>query len=121
MDHVRKAAQRRIAPPPESASGDVESLFRLERERPGASRRAVDPAEPAVERGEAHLVVSWPERRCLAEGTRRSGHRLQVPRRSGTPRLVGDGCGLEGTGPPGHRREAPHLAEPRLSGYGCGR
>src|SRR5438132_13650037 len=108
MDQFLKATERGVAPPPESASRDVESLFRLE--RPGGSRRAADPAEPAVERGKAHLVVPWPERRCLAEGTRPPGHRLYIPRLSGTPGLVGDGCGLEGIGPPGQRPQGPHLA-----------
>src|SRR5205814_4024479 len=105
------------APPPESDSRDVESPFLVP--WPGGSRRAVDPAEPTVERGDAHHVVGWPERRCLAEGTRPPGHRLQVPRLSGTPGLAGDGCGLEGTGPPGHRPEGPHHAGPQLSGDGC--
>src|SRR2546427_9531478 len=116
MDLVLKAAQRGVAPPPESASRDVESPFLVP--RPGGPRRAVDPAKPAVERGEAHHVVGWPERRCLAEGTRPPGHRLYIPRLSGTPGLASDGCGLEGTGPPGQRTQSSHHAEPQLSGDG---
>src|SRR5437588_6195041 len=107
MDQFLKATERGVAPPPESASRDVEYLFRLE--RPGGSRRAVDPAEPAVERGEAHLVVSWPERRFLAEGTRPPGHRLEGPYLA-EPQLSGDGCGLEGTHPPGQRTQGSHFA-----------
>src|SRR5437588_11655860 len=99
MDQFLKATERGVAPPPESASRDVESLFRLG--RPGGSRRAADPAEPAVDQRDAPLVVAWLERRCLAEGTRPPGYRLCVPQQSGTPRLADHGCGLEGTGPPG--------------------
>src|SRR5437870_2490218 len=120
MDLVLKAAERGVAPPPESDSRDVESPFLVP--RPGGSRRAVDPAEPAVERGDAHHVVGWPERRCLAEGTRRPGHRLQVPRLSGAPGLAGDGCGPEGTRPTGQRPQGAHHAVPSGNGGdGCGR
>src|SRR5437764_1387414 len=95
MDLVLQAAQRGGPPPSESASRDVESPFLVP--RLGRSSRAVDPAEPAVERGEAHHVVGGPARRCRAEGTRRPGPRRQSPGPPGCERHAGDGRGQRGT------------------------